>query len=205
MDIILDTFFRNPNLPIEPIPGFSDDFNRTANTTSLGRTSREDRDWEYPSGAGWWITSRGTAGVYANSASSTAVVEGYSSNGTLRATLYSPSDTDPRGGLVFRMVDADNFLRVTPTEDGQRIGLYSHVDGEITEITAADTQLTQQGDVIAVQFVDNYLTVTLNGEVLFGRTTPLHTSGTKHGLFAWMDPASNKTKAEWDSIEFIPA
>ena len=41
IDIILDTLFNNPNLPLDPVLGFFDDFNRADGP--IGVTSGEGR------------------------------------------------------------------------------------------------------------------------------------------------------------------
>src|SRR5699024_6868417 len=92
VDIVLNTVFNNPNLPIIPVPGFSDGFNRPV-ADSLGETDTGKPWVVIDSGSTtstWGTYGNGTAGMKsASSAYHLAVANALTSDGVLRAKVSS--------------------------------------------------------------------------------------------------------------------
>lgn len=195
MDIILNTTFNNPRLPVVPLLGFLDDFNRPG-ALGLGHTA-DNKPWEYSGSLAWSITENQTAASLGGSMF--AVAEGNTPNGTLMAVVAkAPSDNDYRAGLALRVKDAGNMLWVSPNTAGS-LTFYGRLEGSTTINEPIGGGLAD-GDVLSVEMSGSNFTVKLNGDTVHTTTVPIHAEETRHGLMAF----SSRVDAEWDSIEFIP-
>lgn len=192
MRIVMNTRYHNPNLPVIPLPGFSDNFNRPAANT-LGATSAEGRVWRY-SHTPWVITENDTA---TNVGGGTAHVDALTPNGMLSATLATPQHEELRCGLALRVQDAENFIYAVLSSTGAPT-IYSRVNESNTNLGSGPTVTLAPGDVFSAILDGPEITVLINSEVIVSATTELFQTETRHGLFAW----NSKADAEWDAIEF---
>lgn len=194
MDIILPTLFNNPNLPVVVRPGFHDDFDRPAADT-LG-TTNDGKTWDHFGFAPWKITAEGHAAGLGTS--NHAVVDALTADGTLSAVVgqAASSGADKRAGLVFRMLDRDNYLYVCPNT-ANTLTLYGRI-GANTEISQPINGTTlATGDTLAVTMRGEQVTISLNGTVVATRVIPELSEQTLHGFYG-----HTSSDAEWDSIEF---
>lgn len=187
MDIILNTTFNNPQLPFVLRPGFRDSFDRDAGV--LGKTE-DGKTWEQWGGA--WVTTgdgvaMGSAEVFADA---------MSADGTLSAKLRTVDlDSDARGGVAFRVVDRDNYIRICPNTSGV-LTIYVYEGGDISESTSSTTSLAD-GDVLAVTGTGASIAVQVNGSTVLSHETEINRTATKHGLYS---RGANNT--EYESVEF---
>lgn len=202
MDIILNTKFD----PKIPAPGFGDNFDRPASTSSLGRTSRDGKEWR-PVKWGrndpvWGVTDNGTAQlVTASSNHQAVVVDSESSDGTLEATLSAVSPTR-WGGLAVRVINAQNLVILRePSSGSDSICLYEFVDG--TQTLLGQGGQVAAGDKLKIEFVGSTVEVYQNGEKVIAGTTSV-LDGKAHGLYAY-NPSQGNPASEWDDIKFTPA
>lgn len=203
MDIILNTLFNNPKLPV---PGFADDFNRAASSTSMGNTSRDGKPWRAVKWGSndpvWGITSNGTAQlVTASSNHQAVVVDSESSDGALEATIVTVSPTN-WGGLAARVIDSRNLVVLRETGRGSSaIALYEFVDG--TQKLLGQGGQVAAGDRLRIEFVGSTVEAYQNGEKIISATTSV-IDGQAHGLYAY-NPSQGNPASEWDEIKFTPA
>ena len=188
MDIILNTTFDNPQLPVVLRPGFIDSFDRGAGTL----IQTDDRKaWEQL-GTAWGTTgdgaAMGSAEVFANA---------LSADGTLTAKLRT-ADTggDMRGGIAFRVVDRSNYIRVCPSTAG-KLTLYVIENGSSVGTASTDSVLAD-GDVLEVSGNGASIVVQVNGSTVLSYETERHRNATKHGLYSW---STNNTEFEYVSFK----
>lgn len=202
MDIILNTKFDSKI----PAPGFGDDFNRAASSTSMGATSRDGKPWR-PVKWGrndpvWGITNNGTAQlVTAASNHQAVVVDTESSDGVLEATISAVSPTR-WGGLAVRVIDSQNLVFLRELDTGSSaICLYELADG--TQALLGQGGQVAAGDRLKIEFVGSTVEVYQNGaQVISAATSVL--DGQAHGLYAY-NPQTGNPASEWDDIKFTPA
>lgn len=188
MDIILNTKFDNPQLPVVLRPGFIDSFERGAGT--LIQTD-DRKPWEQL-GTAW-----GTTGDGAAMGSSEVFANALSADGTLTVKLRTADTTgDKRGGVAFRGVDRYNYIRICPNTSG-KLTLYVFEDNSIVESASTESTLAD-GDVLAVSGNGAYIVVQVNGSTVLSYETERHRTATKHGLFSW---SSNNTEFEHVSFK----
>ena len=202
MDIVLNTRFVNSLLPRIPLPGFFDNFNRTAGQ-QLGFTSGENRPWKlYSNGApsSWLITASGTADYASGGGINVAAVDAFANNGTLSVTLAAFSGSNRHAGPAFRVQDADNHYFVHQSDPAEGIKLYKRVNGAASLI-ASGTYLYNAGDVISVLLSDANITVQVNGTTKITASDTTFQGETQHGLYANTDTPA----FEWDDISFTAA
>lgn len=192
MDIILDTTFNNPRLPVVERPGFVDDFHRAAGQ-GLG-TTVDGKTWE-ANGSMWSITETGRATRV--SGADSVFVDALASDGTLTAVLSKTDDENRNGGVIFRRIDDDNYLYYRGHNNGGS-ALYSRVDGatDLSQITG-DVPL-EDGDIIEVTMTGPDIVIRKNGTQVTAVTYEPLMNATQHGLIA-----TTSAKHEWDSIEFV--
>lgn len=197
MDIVLNTSFNNPNLPVVTLPGFTDSFDRPA-SSSLGSTD-DGKPWENWGYGDWSVTSRGTAlgvggGLHAS-------VDGLASDGTLTAVVASAAtaEADKRSGLLFRMLDRENYAYVCPNTSNV-LTLYVRVGGATVLSRSISGETLATGDTLAVEMFGPQVTVLRNGVAVLSETVSELVGETHHGLYG-----SSAADTEWDSIEFTPA
>ena len=197
MDIVLPTRFNNPNLPVVQRPGFIDNFDRGP-ADALGTTD-DGKTWDYFGFIPWKLTGNGSATGLG--ASLHAAVDGLTPNGTL-ATVVGKAATesaDKRAGLVFRMLDRDNFLYVCPNTTNT-LALYGRIGGSLTVNQSISGETLATGDTLAVAMDGPSITILRNGTAVHTATINDLTSATMHGFYG-----NVSSDAEWDSIEFTPA
>lgn len=206
MDIILNTRFNNPNLPIAPIDGFFDHFDRPA-ADSLGVTD-DGKAWEVHdqngTPSGWGTTGNGTAGMLESTIHShIAVADARVADGALTGTLaYEDTSVNPRYGLAFRAIDIDNyflFAALSSTNPQMHLGRY--VAGQWTQVASSDpaTDLVA-GDTLSIILSGHSIRATVNGSTILDVTDENLSAATKHGMYGF-----GSSYAEWESIEFTPA
>ena len=188
MDIILNTKFDNPQLPVVLRPGFIDSFERGAGT--LIQTD-DRKPWEQR-GTAW-----GTTGDGAAMGSAEVFADALSADGTLTVKLRKADvGGDKRGGVAFRVVDRDNYIRVCPNTSGN-LTLYVYEDNSVAESASTESTLAD-GDVLSVSGNGTSIVVQLNGSTVLSHETERHRNATKHGLFSW---SSNNTEFEHVSFK----
>ena len=190
MDIVLNTLFNNPNLPITLRPGLVDGFGRSA-----GQISKTDdyKDWDNYNGT--WVTNGdGTA-----SGAGSLLADGLSPNGevTLTVDSFDPEGTDFRCGVVFRAKDRHNHLRAALSTSGL-LNLYVIVDEATSESFTTGGVYPQDGDTIGVRLNGENITLTLNGEVVLTHTTSMYMTETQYGLYS-----QSTNNARFDEIKFV--
>lgn len=188
MDIILNTTFDNPKLPVVLRPGFIDSFDRGADT--LMQTD-DRKDWEQR-GSAWATTgdgaAMGSAEVFANA---------LSADGTLTVKLRKvDADGDRRGGVAFRVVDRNNYIRICPNTSG-KLTLYVYEDNSVAESASTESTLAD-GDILAVSGNGASIVVQVNGSTVLVYETERHRTATKHGLYSW---STNNTEFEYVSFK----
>lgn len=197
MDIVLDTVFGNPNLPVVPIPGFRDDFDRPA-AASLGATT-DGKPWTY-SGTPWRLTGNGTA-TSDPDGSLWAAVDALTPNGTVTGVVAkAPSEgSDSRFGLALRAVDNANYIWLT-NNTADVLTLYVTVDGATDSTTTITGQSLTDGSVITAVLDGPSITVLHNGVQVHQQNVTQHATAQLFGFYA-----RSSTDAEWESIEMTAA
>lgn len=200
MDIVLNTAFANSLLPMAPVPGFSDDFNRPVGA-SLGSTSGEGRMWQYGSNGEaplWRTSSGGTAVFISGGAISAAVVDAMASNGVLQVTAASLG-SNRRGGPAFRYKDINNHLFIWQPDATSPLGMFRRVNG--TAVRIADSTYTpSNGDVYRVELSGPNIIFKVNGTVRMTATETAHMGETRQGLIG----TTQALQMGWDDISFTP-
>lgn len=187
MDIILNTTFDNPQLPVVLRPGFIDSFDRGADTL----IQTDDRKaWEQL-GTAW-----GTTGDGAAMGSGEVFANALSADGTLTAKLRT-ADTrgDKRGGVAFRVVDRRNYIRVCPNTSGT-LTLYVIENGSSVGSTSTGSVLAD-GDVLEVSGYGASIVVQVNGSTVLSYETESYRTATKHGLFSHIS-----NNSEFEHVSF---
>lgn len=205
-DVVLDTIFNNPNLPLAPVLLFSDDFNRP-NSSDLGVTPVGGLPWQLeavtsdPSLA-WGRILDGAAYVHRGSTNNelrTLFVESGVSDGVLRATLRSEAITagNANAVLLLRYVDAANHTTLSPNVGGiwrltrrtNGLGGQSAIEsgvmaaaGDRLEVTLAGLSIRVRINDVTVLNVDSY---------------PHHMDATKQGFAAVVGSGPSPS---WDDI-----
>lgn len=203
MDIVLNAVFNNPRLPIVPVPGFLDDFNRPAADT-LG-TTVDGKPWvvhDYGNSPSVWGTfGNGRAGMKeAIAQRHFAVVDALVPDGTLTARVGSIDTTDRRTGIALRYVDLDNYLvLLAGTPLYTRLTLEMRLAGSYTVLARNDDVALAAGDTITVTLNGPTIRVDVNGTERINAQVPDLTTATRHGLYGFAT-----TRSTWDSIEFTP-
>lgn len=193
MDIILNTTFNNPNLPIVQRPGFTDDFNRPAGV-GLG-TTIDGKPWDYLGLNAWSITGDGTA--TGDGGSNFAAVDALRSDGTLTARIAkAATSADLRAGLLFRAVDRQNYLYLCPNTSNV-LTLYARVDNEITLSRAISGHTLETGDAVSVKMEGPTITISRNGAVVHTEAVTALMGATSHGFYS-----SASSDTEFDSVSF---
>lgn len=206
MDIVLDTTFGNPKLPIKTSPGFADWFSRPA-ASSLGSTD-DGKAWRYDklttaeTPAPWQIDADGHATSAGNV--SGALVDGHAADGTLTAVLARRNATggaaSPRSGIIFRYTNPTNFLGVYGTSGAAPYLVVVNTSSGAPIVVHTSNILLADGDQVQAEFVGTAVTVRHNGALVWSGTIAQNTTGTVHGLAH----RASTGYASWRSIEFEP-
>lgn len=190
MDIILNTIFNNPNLPVIQKPGIIDNFNRPAGV--LTKTD-DNKDW-VQFGSAWATNGDGTA-----SGSGEVLADGLASDGALTCVIeqINSNGGDSRCGAILRAVDRSNHLRVSVNTVG-KLTLYTIVNGSSSEAITATGSDPKDGDILTAFLNGDKITLTLNGEVVLTHTTTAYMEETQYGLYS-----HSSNSARFSSIEFV--
>ena len=206
MDIVLDTTFGNPKLPIKTTPGFLDWFDRPA-AADLGSTD-DGKPWRYDklataeTPAPWQINADGHATSAGNV--SGALVDGHAADGTLTAVVAKKNAAggaaSPRSGIVFRYVNPTNFLGFYGTSGAAPYLVVVNTSSGAPIVLHTTNILLADGDQLQAQFEGSAVTVRHNGVDVYSGTISQHLAGTVHGLAH----RASTGYASWRSIEFEP-
>ena len=187
MDIILNTTFNNPRLPVAMRPGFVDSFDRGAGV--LGKTE-DGKSWEQV-GSSW-----GTTGDGAVMGAGEVLADAMSADGTLTVKLRKVDAAgDKRGGIGFRAVDRNNYIRISHNTTGT-LTFYVIENGSAVVSESTGSTLVD-GDVISVSGQGTTIVIQINGSTVFTYDTTKYQTETKYGLYSH---SSNNN--EFESIEF---
>ena len=199
MDIILDTVFNNPRLPVVARTGFRDDFNLPAG--SLLTKTLDGKTWETYGMASspvlpWTIDADGH--VQGKDRSAFAVADGLSHDGTLTATVgKAPTSADLRSGIVMRYVDVSTFLGVFQNPSGILTFYERGTAGTITSVGLGASMTP--GDVITMSLSGSLVEVKINGATVHaGSISTVHESS-RHGMISW----TASSDGAWDEIVFV--
>ena len=201
IDIILDTLFNNQNLPLDPVLGFYDDFNRADGP--IGVTSNEGRAWNkltISAGDGAAVVSSNQAAAVGTTGVFGYTVDAGASSGTL-SVVVSAVATDGNTRLLFRCQDYDNTLMLTMLTSAGRMQLFRKVAGVST--TLADVAVSSgqiNGKLTEVILSGSSVSVKVDGAQVIGPVTVTELQGnTKHGFFF---NASQSKSARFDNFRF---
>lgn len=201
IDIILDTLFNNPNLPLDPVLGFFDDFNRADGP--IGVTSGEGRAWNkqtVSAGDGAAVVSGNQAAATGTSGAFAYTVDAGSANGTLSTTITTVA-TDGNTRLLFRCQDYDNTLMLTMLTATGRMQLFRKVAAVST--TLADVPVSTgliNGKLLEIVLSGTSVSVKLDGATIIAPVTVNELqANTKHGFF--FNATQSKT-ARFDNFRF---
>src|SRR5690606_9066560 len=106
------------------------------------------------------------------------------------------SGADKRAGLVFRMLDRDNYLYVCPNTSNT-LTLYGRVGGTTAISQAISGHTLATGDMLAVVLDGPQITIRRNGAAIATRAVTELAGETLHGFYG-----NASSDAQWDSIEF---
>jgi hypothetical protein len=170
--------------------GFTDDFNRTDSSTTLGTTT-DGKTWQTINSSVWGIA--GNAAYCPTPASrGYAFVDTGAQNGTLTAVM---SVTASFAGVAFRIFDASNLFYVQPNSTTLEL---RKVAGGVGTLVGSATGLTfANGDTLSVVLSGNSISVSLNGTERITYTDSTFATNKKHGLTA------AGTVARFDSASFV--
>lgn len=201
MDIILQTDFgNNGRLPLVPVPGFFDDFDRPAGP--LGSTPA-GRPWQFLSSVSnpvFAIDTSGQAGLASGGGNNIAYVDTAAYNGTYEITP-AVLGSEQAGGPAFRIRDLDNYLRISTTSDPAHPLILSKRLGAVQSTVATSTAGYTAGDVIAVVLDGANITVKKNGATIMTAVVNDFRYETKAGIFT-----SNASYGmKFDNARFIAA
>lgn len=152
-----------------------DSFDRPDSVNSLGTTSDGQLEWETLSGA-MGIAS-GLA--YAPSAGR-AVLQTGASDGTVQVIFYT---TTTFAGLIFRVVDNNNFLYMRRSGATQTLRFTKVVNGSETQIVDTGTGASS-GALLKAVMSGTSITIYRDTTAFGPYTVTEHATATKHGLRA---------------------
>lgn len=205
MDIVLNTNFNNPNLPIVPVPGFYDDFTSGGGGYETLGVTHDNKPWDYMGGLGWFQRADGTAtgaglldGV---NRSSLAVVNGVHSDGTLVAKIALESTSDLRYGIALRVTDSRNYLHVSQSSNAAWLRIYKVVDNQSTVVAQVSDQTLATGDILQARFSGPQINVLLNNTLVLSGLSDHNMNATHHGFFNW-STGEYIANPRWDWIRF---
>lgn len=201
MDIVLNTYFNNPKLPVVQLPGFVDSFNRADGPFE---STTDGKPWESITSSSlvWGVTDN-RGGLIEGSGNNygLAVVDALATDGTLTAVLDSVDPSDLRTGLAVHVQDDSNYtsilLGVGTTSPGIRI--QSRINGSATT-NDSDSNPIEHGDTITVITSGPSVVVEVNGTQRLAADVPELAGNTRHGFYSY-----GSARAYWDSISFTPA
>lgn len=198
--IILNKRTTNPNIPMVPLPGFFDDFNRP-DSTELGRTSREGRAWELLSESNTLQIVNGTASLEPGSRTTYGLyaVDALETDGTLRA-VYSQISGATNFRLAFRIADARNFYTVNISSSSVELRRYLDLVSTPLKTEPLPATGTKRVEVV---MAGAQISVVVDGQAVI-RVTDSSFTGTRHGFQA-LPLSAGGTAIRVTEAEFIPA
>jgi len=189
MDIILNTQFNNPRLPVAMSPGFRDSFDRDAATLGL---TEDGKPWEQV-GSAWSTTGDGAV-----TGAGEVFADAMSADGTLTVKLRTVDvDGDSRGGVAFRVMDRNNYIRISHNSATSPILMFYVIKNGSAVVSKSTGATLADGDVISVSGHSTAIVIQINGSTVFTYDTTDYLTATKHGLYSH---SSNNN--EYESIEF---
>ncbi|MFE4078203.1 hypothetical protein [Paenarthrobacter sp. YIM B13468] len=202
LDIVLDTLFNNPALPVVPILGFSDNFNRADG--ALGYTSGENKPWTfsaYPGTDVQAVISGNRMSWTGTTQYTVAHVDAGAANGTLKATL-AVVDSAAGMRIAARVTNATNMILVRPdnTAGAEKLTLVKMISGTQTTVATSGTLGSLTGSVIEVVLNGTSISVKRNGvQVISPQTVTELATNTKHGVFI----NTGSPSARMDDVSFV--
>lgn len=178
MDIVLDTIFNNPRLPIAPRPGFRDTFPEAGGTLVM---TEDGKPW-YSNNEPWPITAEGFA--TSPGRSSRVHVDGLASDGLLTTVIgrQASESADKRGGLMLRRASDSDYIYISPSTQNA-LHLYARADNTTVINTQLSSHSLATGDELAAHMQGTQITVLLNGEEIHQQQVAYHASATNHGFY----------------------
>lgn len=202
MDIVLNTTFNNPNLPVVPKPGLVDEFDGPEGP--LGSTL-DGKPWTLymnVESTAFIRTGNGTAGFSGNGGNdSVAVADALTPNGRLTSRILNVNPENTQTGLCARFVDEDTYLWISGGSAGGPLRIYESTRSG-KNMLGNSSHVPSDGDDIEVVLNGASVTVYANGSEVTSANTAL-TSGTLHGLH--VRGINGPITTEWERIQFTPA
>lgn len=198
IDVVLDTIFNNPSLPVVPVYGFYDDFERP--NGALGVTTREAKPWiehTYPGANIAATIDSGKLKATGTTLWKVVAVDAKSPNGTFRAVV---SSMDVNGGLrlAVRALNATNFLMIRFVSGGV-IRLGKFIAGAETVVANSAALTGFSSGVFEVVMNGTQVSVLWNGaQVIAPQTIPELAGNMQHGFMM----RSESPNARVDEVAF---
>ncbi|UTM47041.1 hypothetical protein [Glutamicibacter mysorens] len=182
IDIVLNTVFNNPTLPVVPIYGFTDTFDRPDGP--VGVTSREAKPWikhAYPGADIEAVIEEGKLKATGSTSWNVWAVDAKTPNGVFRAVF---SGLDALGGVrvAVRAQNATNFIVVRFLANGV-IRLAKFISSTETEVAVTSAGAWTEAGVLEVGMDGASISVAWNGvQVISPRTINELSGMTDHGF-----------------------
>lgn len=201
--IVLNKSTTNPNIPVKALPGFFDNFNRP-NSPSLGKTSREGREWkQFGTGATLQIVDNQASlqpgystgyGIY--------TAEGLASDGTYRAKYSNVTDARLLR-MAFRMKDDLNFYALGVGAGSLELRRYVNLEYAVLKTVTIPSAAAR---TVSVVLNGPSIKVMVEGvtDPVIDLSDPTHVNATKYGFQA-LYLAGTGAAVHIDEVEFSPA
>lgn len=182
IDIVLNTVFNNPTLPVVPLYGFTDTFDRPDGP--VGVTSREAKPWvkhEYPGSDVEAVIEGGKLKASGTSSWNVWAVDAKTPNGVFRAVF---SGLDELGGIrvAVRVQNAGRLIFVRFVPNGV-IRLSKFLTSVETTVATSATGTWSESGLLEVSMNDSSISVSWNGVQVIAPQTVTELSGnTNHGF-----------------------
>lgn len=166
---------KSPSIP-PALPLVYDSFNRDDNAESLG-TADTGQAWTAINGV-WGINSNCAKVVTDSGARNIAVVDSGAADGNVQVTCVDIPSL--YGGLAFRVVDINNYIRFTRYSSTQ-YEVRKYVEN-VSTVVKMYTVTPAAGDVLKVMLEGSTITPHINGVALESVEIAEFAAATKHGL-----------------------
>jgi len=170
----------------EPVPGFLATFDQPDGPI---QATNDGKGWEHivPSGTRLplvVVSGEAAKGVGGSSSRTLSVVESHLADGHIQAIVGGLGDSS--GSIVFRVVDSNNYIRVSCRADAttRQYRIIKRVAGTETTVASTGSVTSAANDVIDVVMAGTSITVSINGVVIFGgaKVVAEFPTATKHGI-----------------------